>query len=172
MCVWNENDKERKTLTEARRIADIRSTFDEAQNRAVDAILEDCLASDDFILPIIDGPPGTGKTTVGAVAVAEYLQQTPKAQVLYMCYTHYAASQAKEILEKLGLPSQKVIKLTYETHKKDWDKGIVGCRSDLSDLSRNEIRTLKQCPVLLCTLHGSKRALEARACENNHFNRN
>ena len=163
MGVWNENDEERETVTMVDKIADIRSTFDDAQNRAVDAILDNCLVGDDLIFPIVNGPPGTGKTTVGAVAVAEYLEQRGRgAQVLYMCYTHYAASQAKETFEKLGLPPEKVIKLTHETHIKDWDKGIVGCRSDLSDLSSDEVRRLKQCPVLLCTLHGSKRALEAR----------
>jgi hypothetical protein len=144
------------------RIAMFRSTFDDRQNKAVDAILDDCLTGDDFVLPIVDGPPGTGKTTVGSVAVAEYLQQMSQAQVLYMCYTHFAASQAKETLEKLGLPPERVIKLTHETHKKDWAKGIVGCKSDLSDLSSNEKRMLKQSPVLFCTLYGSKRALEAR----------
>lgn len=151
-------------MTLRERIDRIRDTFDDLQNRAVDAIIDDCLVGDDFILPIIDGPPGTGKTTVGAVAVAEYLlQRSEEAQVLYMCYTHYAASQAKETLEKkLGLPPNKVIKLTHETHIKDWDRGVVGCKSDLSDLSADEIRRLKQCPVLLCTLHGARRALEVR----------
>ncbi|GEM_PF-6561404 len=72
-------------MTVADRIAEIRSTFDDEQNRAVNAILDDCLAGDDFVFPIVDGPPGTGKTTVGAVAVAEYLQQRdPEAQVLYL----------------------------------------------------------------------------------------
>lgn len=146
------------------RIARFRSTFDNRQNKAVDAILDNCLAGDNFVLPIVDGPPGTGKTTVGSVAVAEYMQQMgPEAQVLYMCYTHFAASQAKEILEKkLGLPPEKVIKLTHEIHKKDWAKGIVGCKSDLTDLSSNEKRRLNQSPILLSTLYGSKRALEAR----------
>lgn len=145
------------------RIAGIRSTFDSQQNRAVEAILDHCLSGDDFVFPIVDGPPGTGKTTVGAVAVAEYLQlRGSKAQVLYMCYTHYAASQAKETLEKLGLAPNKVVKFTHETYKKDWDKGIVGCKWDLSDLSSNEIRGLKECPVLLSTLYGSGRALKAR----------
>lgn len=149
----------------AKKIAEIRDTFDERQNRAVDAILENCLAGDDFIFPIVDGPPGTGKTTVGAVAVAEYLLKTNmNAQILYVCYTHYAASQAKETLEKkLNLPPDKVIKLTYETRKKDWNKGIVGCKPDLTDLSDNEMRKLKQCPVLLSTLHGLGRALKARS---------
>jgi len=151
-------------MTVEDRIAMFRSTFDNRQNKAVDAILDNCLAGDDFIFPIVDGPPGTGKTTVGSVAVAEYLQLIgPKAQVLYMCYTHYAASQAKETLEKkLDLPPEKVVKLTHEIHIKDWAKGIVGCRSDLSDLSSNEKRRLQQSPALLCTLYGSKRALEAR----------
>jgi len=164
MPVREENDEEGNVLKVADRITDIRSNFDGRQNDAVDAILDDCLAGgNDFVFPIVDGPPGTGKTTVGAVAVAEYLGQTAGAQVLYMCYTHFAAAQAKETLEeKLGLPSQKVVRLTHETHKKDWQKGIVGCRPDLLDLSDDEIRRLKQCPVLLCTLHGSKRALEAR----------
>ena len=151
-------------MTVKDKIEKFRATFDNRQNRAVDAILDDCLASDDFVFPIIDGPPGTGKTTVGAVAVAEYLQQMgSETQVLYMCYTHYAATQAKETLEKkLDLPPDKVIKLSHETHRKDWNKGVVGCRSDLSDLSQNEERMLKQCPVLFCTLYGSGRALQAR----------
>lgn len=165
MSVRDEKHEEGETLTGkvSDKIAEMRSIFDQQQNKSVDAILDDCLAGDDFVFPIVDGPPGTGKTTVGAVAVAEYLEQNPGKQVLYMCYTNFAAAQAKETLERrLGLSPEKAVRLTPDPSKKDWGSGVVGCKSDLTDLSDDEIRKLKQCPVLFCTLYGSARALEAR----------
>ena len=138
------------------------SSFDHRQKKAIKAILDDSIAEDGFVFPIVDGPPGTGKTTVGVAAAAEYLKENPKGHVLYTCYTHFAAEQAKKMFEeKFHFPSQNVIRLTPGS-RKDWDKGVIGCRADLSDLSRNQLRMLKECPVLLCTLYGSNRAKETR----------
>jgi DNA polymerase III delta prime subunit len=146
----------------ADRIEAVVGSFDNRQERALNAILDSSLAEDGFVFPIIDGPPGTGKTTVGVAAALEYLKENPRGQVLYTCYTHFAAEQAKRIFEeKFLFPRRNVIKLQPGFYK-SWDEGIIGCRSDLSDLSRNELRALKECPILLCTLYGSTRAKEAR----------
>lgn len=146
----------------ADKVEGVIGSFDKRQKRALDAILDDSLTEDGFVFPIVDGPPGTGKTTVGAAAAAEYLKENPRGQVLYTCYTHFAAEQAKRTLEeKFHFQATNVIRLT-PGYRKDWDRGVIGCKADLSDLSRNELRMLKECTVLLCTLYGSARAKEAR----------
>ena len=38
------------------------------QKAAVDAILDTYFGDDFFVMPIVDGPPGTGKTHTGTVA--------------------------------------------------------------------------------------------------------
>jgi superfamily I DNA and/or RNA helicase len=144
------------------RIESIVNTFDTRQRRAFEAILDNSVTDDGFVFPIIDGPPGTGKTTVGVAAAVQYLQDNPKGQVFYTCYTHFAAEQAKKTFEqKFLFPKEQVIKLQPSSFR-SWERGIIGCKADLSDLSRNEMRTLKDAPVLLCTLYGSTRAKEAR----------
>lgn len=143
--------------------ANVRAQFDHQQNRALDAILDRCLASDDeFIFPIVDGPPGTGKTTVGTASVIELLREDPNTHVLYLCYTNFAAERAKESLRGYGLAENQVIRLTPNPNETNWQQGIVGSRFDFSDLSANDQRRLKSCPVLLCTLHGSRKASKTR----------
>lgn len=156
----NGGRKTDKTLVD--QIERVVSSFDHRQKKAVKGILDDSIAEDGFVFPIIDGPPGTGKTTVGTAAAAEYLRENPTGHVLYTCYTHFAAEQAKRILEeKFHFPPQNAIRLTPGS-RKYWDKGVIGCRADLSDLSRNELSMLRECPILLCTLYGSNRAKAAR----------
>jgi len=141
--------------------SDVVSTFDKEQKRALSAILDRCLSTDEFVFPIIDGPPGTGKTTLGAASVRELLREDPKSQVLYMCYTNFAAERARESLRKLGLRADQVIRLTPNPRDRDWRGGVIGFKQD-SDLSANDLRLLKSCPVLLCTLHSSRKAIANR----------
>jgi len=141
--------------------SDVVSTFDKEQKRALSAILDRCLSTDEFVFPIIDGPPGTGKTTLGAASVRELLREDPKSQVLYMCYTNFAAERARESLRKLGLRADQVIRLTPNPRDRDWREGIIGFKQE-SDLSANDLRLLKSCPVLLCTLHSSRKAIGNR----------
>jgi Cdc6-like AAA superfamily ATPase len=147
----------------ADKIEQMMSIFDNRQRRAVSAILDDCIEDDGFVFPVVDGPPGTGKTTIGTTALAKYLEENPKGQVLYMCYTHFAADQAKNTLEKkFDFPPHAALRLTPNPLEKNWDRGVIGCRSDLSDLSSNDLRKMKVAPILFCTLYGSRRAREAR----------
>lgn len=146
------------------RIKDVRSRFDERQNRAVDAIIDrwDSGGDDAFIFPIVDGPPGTGKTSVGVTAYAEYILEHPDEQIIYLCYTHFAADVAREAFFRYGFTSDEVVRLTPNIGEVDWSKGIFGCSSDLSEVSHNVVRRLQNCAVLICTLHGSKRAFKVR----------
>jgi hypothetical protein len=122
------------------------------QREAVDAILEDCIGDTYFVLPIIDGPPGTGKTHTGTVAAGRYVLQDPrKNKVLYTAFTNYALDTAKEAFEKLEFPKHDVVRLTPNPGVRDWPNGRVGCKWDLLDLSYNDIRKLQEAPLILCT---------------------
>jgi len=142
--------------------------FDARQQGAVNSILDKWSSSDgeEFVFPIVDGPPGTGKTTVGTAALANYLLENPRGQVVYMCYTNFATAKAQESLYGLGLGLNQVVRLHANPKNVNWNKGLVGCTSDLSNLSYEDKRRLKECNILLCTLHGSGRASEARTARS------
>lgn len=134
------------------------SILNSEQRNGVDSILERWDGQQDqFVLPIVDGPPGTGKTTVGVLAAAKYVLDTDRAQVAYLCYTNYAAEKAKEDFFNLGFDSRQVVRLSSNRREKDWGNGIVGCDSYLNTLTENEKRRLRVTPVLISTLHGSGR---------------
>jgi ATP-dependent exoDNAse (exonuclease V) alpha subunit len=144
------------------RVQALWTTFDNNQRAAVSAILDRWYSAGDnsFVLPIIDGPPGTGKTTVAAVAIARYLLENPREQVLYMCYTNFAADCALKILmNKLGFSETQAIRIPANPRERG--PGIFGF-SDLEDLSGLERRMLERCPVLLCTLHRAGKASQLR----------
>jgi cytidylate kinase len=141
------------------------SSFDQIQKRSVKAILDKWYTTGDdaFIFPIIDGPPGTGKTTIGANAVAQYLNENPNSQVLYMCYTNFAADSAQKSLQNQGFEPRQIIRITTNVKNKNWNTGVVGVKSDCSNLTPEEKRRLKACSVLLCTLHRSRLASKLRS---------
>ncbi len=113
-----------------------------------------------FAFPVVEGPPGTGKTTVGVVGAAEYVVQEPDAQVAYLAYTNFAAEKAREELFKLGFDSESVIRLSANPREKNWEKGVVGCQTSLDDLTPNEQRRLRKARILISTLHASGRIFE------------
>jgi hypothetical protein len=128
-----------------------RSMLNEEQRRAIRSILEDPLLEDGFLLPIVDGPPGTGKTTVGAYACVYGILEGITRGILYVTPTNFAAQQAKEAFERLGVAPRDVVWLNPRTRIKDWDRGIIGVRPDLSDLGPNDIRRLRSTPIIICT---------------------
>jgi len=147
----------------ADKVEDIFSNeFDDNQRESVNAILDRWISGDDFVFPIVDGPPGTGKTSVGTLATVKYLLENPGGNVAYLCFTHFATDWAWRRLQSFGLSSQHVLRLHYDSARTDWTRGIVGCRADVSDLSRRERNRLKECGALLCTLHGSKRVFSVQ----------
>ena len=110
-----------------------------------------------FALPVVEGPPGTGKTTVGVLGAVGYLAQNPKARVAYLAYTNFAAEKAREVFFSLGLGPDRVLRLSASSRETDWTKGVVGCGSDLEGLTPDQIRKLREATVLISTLHGAKR---------------
>jgi superfamily I DNA and/or RNA helicase len=136
--------------------------FDSKQRNAVDGILEQWNSGDDFVFPIIDGPPGTGKSTVGTVAAAKYLLENSDNKITYLCFTNFATDWAWNMLQSYGLTSKYVIRLHHNPRLTDLSKGIIGCKSDLSDQSRREKENIKNCGILLCTLHGSSRSFNVQ----------
>jgi len=124
------------------------------QRDAVDAMLGDYIGDTYFVLPVVDGPPGTGKTHTGSLAAGRYaLQDVDKHKVLYIAYTNFALDRAKEALENLGFPKRDVVRLLPVPGLREWSDGKVGCRWDLLDLSYNDIRRLQEAPFILCTAY-------------------
>jgi len=138
------------------------SKYDNKQTSAVEGILDNWNSDNgDFVFPIVDGPPGTGKTSVGTIAAARYILENKHSQVGYLCYTHYAVQKAREDLVSYGFPNDNVVELHYDVNATNWDQGVYGCDSDLKCASLDTKRRLRQCSVLLCTLHSSRRVFSS-----------
>lgn len=133
--------------------------LNDEQRAAARAIMEPWQSRDGdaFVLPIVDGPPGTGKTKVGTIAAAKYILENSGGKVAYLCFTHFATDWAWRFLQQLGFTSSRVIRLHHNPKHTNWTRGIVGAKPDLGDLSRFEKAKLSDCGILLSTLHGSKR---------------
>ena len=134
------------------------SSLNKTQRDAVGSFLDGWDGGDrSFLLPIVEGPPGTGKTTVGVLGAARYVLENPKAKVAYVAYTNYAAENAREKFQSLGFSAAEVIRLTPEYEEKNWAKGVVGCRSNLEDLTPENKRAIHQAKVLISTIYSSGR---------------
>ncbi len=134
------------------------SNLNSPQQEAVGSVLDGWEGGNhSFILPVVEGPPGTGKTTVGVLGAARHVLEHPKAQVAYVAYTNFAAQNAQESFYKLGFSSSQVLRLTPEYEEKNWERGVVGCRSNLDDLTPENRRVLRDAKVLITTLHSSGR---------------
>jgi len=132
------------------------------QRDAIDSILEGWQGErGDFIFPIVEGPPGTGKTTVGVLSASEYVLENEKPQIAYLTYTNYAAEKAREDFINLGFNAEDVIRLTSDSQERDWRSGIIGCGPSLEGLTENDKRLLRKVPILISTLHSSGRIFKA-----------
>ncbi len=127
------------------------------QRNAIESIREGWEGETEFIFPVVDGPPGTGKTRIGVLAASQYALENNKRQIAYLTYTNEAAEKAKEEFFDLGFNSEEVIRLTADQSEKNWKKGIVGCTSKLESLNRNDKEKIRKAPILLSTLYGSGR---------------
>lgn len=129
------------------------------QRHAADAIAQGWNSVDgSFVLPMVEGPPGTGKTTVGVVGISKLLQEEPMTQIGYLAYTNFAAEKAREEFQSLGYQSDTVLRLTPNPRETNWEKGVVGSyRPDLSDLTPNDLRRVRRARILVSTLQSSGR---------------
>lgn len=136
--------------------------LNQEQRESVESILEGWDSpSGEFILPIVEGPPGTGKTTVGVLAAAQYREENRRPQIAYLCHTHYAADRALEAFIELGFSPEDVLRVV------DRGRGLVYQNSpysnyyiaynDASELTPEQQRRLRSTPILIATLHGSAR---------------
>lgn len=134
------------------------------QKDAIEALLEGWEGRHEFIFPIVNGPPGTGKTRVGVLAASKYALENNKQQIAYLTYTNEAAEKAKEEFFNLGWDSKAVIRLTANRSERDWEKGIIGCSSDLKSLTDpDEQRRIREAPILISTLYGSGRIFKVHS---------
>lgn len=98
-------------------------------------VVRHALGSQDLL--IIEGPPGTGKTTVIAEIVEQTLQQSPTARILIVSQTHIAIDNALRRIEeagvtglvRLGRPddprvAESARHLLLDKQVKRWSKGV------------------------------------------------
>ena len=155
---WDKTAQEKLKMNNAAQ--NVKRKIEESnkeQRNAIKSILEGWEEEHGFIFPIVDGPPGTGKTRIGALAASQYALENNKRQIAYLTYTNEAAEKAKEEFFNLGFDSETVIRLTPDRSEKNWEKGIVGCTFDLESLTENEKRKIRKAPILLTTLYSSGR---------------
>ena len=135
--------------------------LNEAQANAVDLIIggwEDDSGS--FILPIIDGPPGTGKTTVGMLGGGLYALEDNRAQICYLAYTNLAADRALEGFVEFGFSPDEVLRIVDATRGRQYENNpyYLGFNR-FADLSPNQQRRLKNIPILIGTVSGGARRI-------------
>ncbi len=111
------------------------------QKRAVKAIVKNWneANSDEFVFPVVDGPPGTGKTHVGVIATAKYVMEREGRQVVYLCKTNSAAETARKMFySKLRArsrlpgaplePDKLYVTRIVARGETDWESGVVDWR--------------------------------------------
>jgi len=136
--------------------------LNQEQRESVESILEGWDSpSGEFILPIVEGPPGTGKTTVGVVAASRYREENRRPQIAYLCHTHYAADRALEAFIELGFTPDDVLRVVDRGRGLGYQKSLYSkyyiAYNDANELTPQQQRRLRNTPILITTLHGSRR---------------
>jgi hypothetical protein len=137
--------------------------LNEDQLKAVEILQKESIQPDHFLLPIVEGPPGTGKTTTGAIAVAKKLtrlaREGRKGRYLVLCFTHAACLQFKKMLEWIGVKEMDAVYLTPYSRDTDFKQGIFGVPHDLAGLPVGLQRWLGNSPIIITTILGISRAI-------------
>lgn len=145
-----------------------RSSLNSEQKKSVDSMIEGWDSPNGaFILPIVEGPPGTGKTTVGVVAALTYARENKKNQVCYLCFTNQSADGVLEDFVKFGATPGEVQRVTDKSrsHRLNgcgYSEYYTGYDDEQIDLSPNDKRRLTNTPILISTLHGANKAFKHR----------
>ncbi|MBI4548831.1 MAG: AAA family ATPase [Ignavibacteriae bacterium] len=149
-------------MSEISRNVELRfSNLNETQQSAVNAIVQGWQGRrGEFILPIVEGPPGTGKTTVGVIASSRYALEGRRPQIAYLAYTHFAADRALEAFIELGFTPDQVLRV-IDRGRRQQSQFYVAFNQP-SDLTPNQHRRLRNTPILISTVHGSKRIFDVQ----------
>jgi len=133
-----------------------------AQEYAVNSIVEGWdSGTGEFYLPIVEGPPGTGKTFVGTLATYRYWNENSNPEIAYLCYTHYASDRALEQLIQLGFTPDNVLRIVdrnqRDRYRRSQNADYYLAFDTESDLQPNEQRRLRNTPILISTLLSSSK---------------
>ena len=144
------------------------------QREAAEAIVKSWneAGEEKFVFPIVNGPPGTGKTHVAAVGCAKYVlqgrEEGEKPEVVYLCKTNFACERAKEVLFSLGFtfcpPGTTVPDVPLAARIKageqrfQWKDGVVGW----DDAGKMDMDMLKVHHVLVATVHSAGKSYPLR----------
>jgi superfamily I DNA and/or RNA helicase len=134
--------------------------LNQEQRESIESILQGWDSpSGEFILPIVEGPPGTGKTTVGVLASARYREENRRPQIAYLCHTHYAADRALEAFIELGFSPNDVLRVVDRGRGLSYQNlpysNYYIAYNDVNELTPQQQRVLRNTPILITTLHGS-----------------
>ncbi|GLW08722.1 hypothetical protein Misp01_38520 [Microtetraspora sp. NBRC 13810] len=115
--------------------AEIGSWFRKELDDSKRAVVRSALGSSELLL--VEGPPGTGKTTVIAEIVQQVLRRDPRTRILLVSQTHIAIDNALQHLEEAGVTgtvrlgrrddpriSEQAHPLLLERQIKSWVAGI------------------------------------------------
>jgi len=132
------------------------------QRSAFNAIINGWDAENgDFNLPIVEGPPGTGKTSVGALAAAQYSITSEVPQISYLCFTNFAADRALESFIELGFNNLQVARVVDGRNFMNYQNSNNSTYYINADnVTPNQQRQLRETPILITTLHSARRAFD------------
>jgi len=133
------------------------------------AAVEECAGTggaNTDVQTVVDGPPGTGKTTVCAFAALEYLRanrdELQTRHVVILSYTNTSADRCLQTVAELGGSPSLVLRLM----PRDWRPplGIDGryylCFDSEAELIHEEQQRLRSARILLTTTYAVNRAFK------------
>jgi hypothetical protein len=145
------------------------------QREAVEAIVKGWNEAEEgeFVFPIVNGPPGTGKTHVAAVGCAKYMlearERGEKPEVVYLCKTNLACERAREVLFSLGFsdcpPSTTLpeiplaVRIQAGRGQMRWENGVVWWGEKQG---RMETAFLEKHHILLATVDSAGKVCDLR----------
>jgi len=116
----------------------------------------------DFYLPVVEGPPGTGKTFIGTLAATRYSNESSIPQVTYLCYTHFAADHALEGLIDFGLSSDRVKRIVDSSQRRRYENSphadYYAIINEPESTPDPQTRQLKRTPILITTIISARKA--------------
>lgn len=139
--------------------------LDPGQRQAVGAIAGPRGRRVPGAITIVDGPPGTGKTTIcgyGAVAYLLNQEETHRSrQVVILSYTNTSSERCREVLEELGVTPDLALRLVPSNYRPPrgvdnrWYLSFTAER----DLSLADRLRLRQAQILLITTYSAGKVL-------------